>query len=107
MTAQADVPVALASGSGAVATHDASARILGWARRLFLQGLAVLTGAIVLGIAEALSVWMGALIVACGLLVVAASAALVGLIARLERAPRACEKPSRMPIAAGSARIYY
>lgn len=85
MTAQADVPVGLARTAGAVTAHGASARMLRWARRLFLQGLAVLSVAIVLGIAEALSVWMGALVVAVGLLVVAAGAALIGLIARLER----------------------
>ena len=85
MTAHADVPAALARGTDPVLAHDAPTRIFGLARRLFLQGLAVLAGAIVLGIAESLSVWMGALVVAFGLLIVAACAALIGLIARLER----------------------
>ena len=90
MTAQADVPVSLVrhSGLGASAPEDRSARILGSARSLFLHGLAVLAAAILLGIAEAVAIWMGALLVALGLLVVAACVALAGFVSRLSVRPR-------------------
>jgi len=90
MTVQADVPISLAPGSGlgTAAPEDRSARMLGSARSLFLHGLAVLGAAILLGIAEVLAVWMGALLVAFGLLVVSAGVALAGVISRFSVRPR-------------------
>lgn len=90
MTAQADIPVTLvrAPEVGAVRTEDVSARMLGSARSLFLHGLAVLGAAILLGIAEAIAVWMGALLLAVGLLVVAGGVALAGVISRVSVRPR-------------------
>lgn len=89
MTVHADLPVSLARGRGlgSAATDDRSARMLGSARLLFLRGLAVLAAAILLGIAEALAVWMGALLVALGLLLVAAGVALAGVISRVSVRP--------------------
>lgn len=78
MTAQADVPVSLVR-----VTEARPARMLGSARRLFLHGFAVLAIAVLLGIAEALALWMGALLVGAGLIVAAAGLALVGFIGRL------------------------
>ena len=90
MTVQAEVPVSLAHGRGlgsAATDDDRSARMLGSARLLFLRGLAVLAAAILLGIAEALAVWMGALLVALGLLLVAGGVALAGVISRVSVRP--------------------
>jgi hypothetical protein len=56
--------------------------MLGSARSLFLHGLAVLGAAILLGVAEALSLWMGTLLVALGLVFVAGVLALAGVIIR-------------------------
>lgn len=85
MTAQTDVPVSIARSIARTgeAPADASERMLGSARRLFLHGLALLAVAVALGIAETLALWMGALIVAALLLVVAAFATLAGLIGRI------------------------
>ncbi|MGI9084870.1 MAG: hypothetical protein ACR2FE_06210 [Aeromicrobium sp.] len=77
MTAQADVPVSLARSA-----EDIHARMVDSARSMFLRGLAVLAAAVLLGIAEALAMWMGALIVAAGLLVLAAFAAVAGLVTK-------------------------
>jgi hypothetical protein len=90
MTVQADVPLSLSRGPslGSEAPQARSARILGSAKSLFLHGLAVLGAAILLGLAEALAVWMGALLVAFGLLVVAAVVALIGVISRFTDRPR-------------------
>ena len=90
MTTQADVPISLARGPAlrTATPEDRSARMLGSARSLFLHGLAVLGAAILLGIAEALSLWMGALLVAFGLLVVAGVVALTGVISRFGVRPR-------------------
>jgi hypothetical protein len=90
MTVQADAPVPFSGAGelGTAATTNRSARMLGSARSLFLHGLAVLGSAILLGIAEALSLWMGALLVGFGLLVVAAGVALTGVISRLGVRPR-------------------
>ena len=90
MTVQADVPIPL-PGDGELGTTAAanwSARMLGSARSLFLHGLAVLGAAILLGVAEAVSLWMGALLVALGLLVVAGGFALTGVISRIGVRPR-------------------
>ena len=70
MAAQTDVPIAPTG-------------LLGSARRLFLHGLAVLAAAVLLGIAELVSLWVGALLVGIAMLVLAAVAALAGLIGRL------------------------
>ena len=90
MTVQADVPLSLARGSelGTAAPVDRSARMLGTARSLFLHGLAVLGAAILLGIAEALTVWMGALLLALGMLTIAGGVALAGVISRFSVRPR-------------------
>jgi len=90
MTVQADVPIPLPGDGelGTTATKNRSARMLGSARSLFLHGLGVLGAAILLGIAEALSLWMGALLVAFGLLVVSAGVALAGAISRFSVRPR-------------------
>jgi hypothetical protein len=90
MTVQAEVPISLARGHelSTVATEDRSARMLGSARSLFLHGLAVLGAAILLGVAEAIAVWMGALLVALGMLVVAGGVALAGVISRVSVRPR-------------------
>ncbi len=89
MTVQADVPIPLPGGGElGTATKIPPARMLGSARSLFLHGLAVLGAAILLGIAEALSLWMGALLVAFGLLIVAGVVALTGVISRLGVRPR-------------------
>jgi hypothetical protein len=90
MTVHADVPIPLPGDDelGPTATKNRSARMLGSARSLFLHGLAVLGGAILLGIAEALSLWMGALLVALGLLVVAGGVALTGVLSRFGVRPR-------------------
>ncbi|MGH3459465.1 phage holin family protein [Aeromicrobium sp.] len=87
MTAQTEVPVSIArTGEPLV---DASERMLGSAKRLFLHGLVLLLVAVALGIAETLALWMGALIIAALFLVVAAFATLAGLIGRLgSRPPR-------------------
>ncbi len=84
MTVQADVPVPLPGngGLGTAASTHRSARMLGSARSLFLHGLAVLGAAILLGVAEALSLWMGTLLVALGLVFVAGVLALAGVIIR-------------------------
>jgi hypothetical protein len=89
MTVQADVPIPLTRGSGlsTPVAEDLSARLLGSARSLFLHGLAVLGVAILLGIAETLAVWMGALLVAFGLLIIAGVVALVGLLSRFSIRP--------------------
>jgi hypothetical protein len=84
MTARADVPISL-PGDGELATtgpEDRSTRMLGSARSIFLHSLAVLGAAILLGIAETLSVWMGALLVAIGMLIIAGVVALVGVLSR-------------------------
>lgn len=90
MTVQAHVPMPLPGDGepGATAAKIRSARILGSARSLFLHGLAVLAGAILLGVAEALSLWMGALLVALALLVVAGGFALTGVVSRIGVRPR-------------------
>jgi len=90
MTVQADVPIPLPGdgGLGTTTPDDRPARMLGSARSLFLHGLAVLGVAILLGIAEVLAVWMGALLVAFGLLVVSAGVALAGVISRFSVRPR-------------------
>lgn len=84
MTAQTEVPVSIAR-TGELA--DASERMLGSAKRLFMHGLALVVVAAALGIAETLALWMGALMVAALLLVVAAFATLAGLIGRLGSHP--------------------
>ena len=90
MTVQADVPIPLPGDGelGTTATTNGSARMLKSARSLFLYGLAVLGAAILLGVAEAVSLWMGALLVALGLLVVAGGFALTGVISRIGVRPR-------------------
>jgi len=90
MTVQAHVPIPLPGdkGPGTTVPADRSTRILGSARSLFLHGIAVLGVAILLGLAEALAVWMGALLVALGLLVVAGGMALAGVISRIGVRPR-------------------
>ena len=90
MTVQAHVPLPLPGDGelGTTAAKSRSARMLGSARSLFLHGLAVLGAAILLGIAEAVSLWMGSLLVALGLLVVAGGFALTGVISRIGVRPR-------------------
>ena len=90
MTVQAHVPMPL-PGDGerrTPASADRSARMFGSARSLLLHGLAVLGAAILLGISEALALWMGALLVAIGLLAVAGVVALAGVISRFGVRPR-------------------
>lgn len=90
MTVQANVSVPLPGngGLGTTATTNRSARMLGSARSLFQHGLAVLGAAILLGVAEALSLWMGALLVALGLVFVAGVVALASVISRFGVRPR-------------------
>jgi hypothetical protein len=57
--------------------------MLGSARRLSMRGIMVVAVAALLGVAEAVSLWMGALLVGVGLLVVAGVFAIIGLIGRL------------------------
>jgi hypothetical protein len=83
MTAQPEVPISLAHAAElTTASKNGSVRMLGSARRLLLHGLVVIAAAVLLGVAEAVSLWMGALLVGFGLLVAAGSLALIGIIGR-------------------------
>ena len=80
MTAQ---PQTVVLSAPAGRPSHAPTRTFALALRLFVHGLAVLATSVVLGVAQALELWMGALVVALALIVLAAVAALVGLVGRL------------------------
>jgi len=88
MTAEVHIPAVVPRVSELASEEDVSARMLGTAKRLLRDGFALLAFAMLLGIAEAVTLWFGAVIVAIGLLsvgVLIAVAALVWMVGVRQR----------------------
>ena len=83
MTAEVHIPAVVPPRVGERAsptTEDVSTRMLGTARRLVRDGFALLAIAAILGIAETIALWFGAVIVAIGLLSVGVLLAVAALV---------------------------
>jgi len=80
MTAEVHIPAVVPRMSELAFEENVPARMLGTAKRLVRDGFALLAIAAMLGIAEAVALWFGAVIVAIGLLSVGALIAVAALV---------------------------
>ena len=84
MTAEVHIPAVVPPVSEVASTaEDVSARMLGTAKRLLRDGFALLAIAVMLGIAETVALWFGAVIVAIGLLSIGTLIALAALVVKV------------------------
>lgn len=82
MTAEVHIPAVVprVSELASPTTEDVSARMLDTAKRLMRDGFALLAIAAMLGIAETVALWFGAVIVAIGLLSIGVLIAVAALV---------------------------
>ena len=83
MTAEVHIPAVVPRMSELASEEDVPARMLGTAKRLVRDGFALLAIAAMLGIAEAVALWFGAVIVAIGLLSVGVLIAVAALVRKV------------------------
>ncbi len=83
MTAEVHIPAVVPPVSEVASAEDVSARMLGTAKRLLRDGFALLAVAVMLGIAETVALWFGAVIVAIGLLSIGTLIAVTALVVKV------------------------
>ena len=83
MTAEVHIPAVVPRVSELASEEDVSVRMLGTAKRLLWDGFALLALAVMLGVAEAIALWFGAVIVAIGLLSIGGLIAVAALVWRV------------------------